>query len=216
MLAHARLGQLREVERRVDRGAERRRRRTASTDIQTFSARAERVSWMPRSEKLTSSSSRLGVGEVVGRERERAPQPLALAHEQAAALERLVEPLVRVERDRVGAARSRAAHAAPALGQRREAAVGARRRAATRRAARADLRQLGQRVDRAGVGRARADATTNSGARPRGDVGVHRAGEQVGAHAVARASAGSTRSWSGRKPSGRAARASDECAWSET
>ena len=51
--------------------------------------------------------------QVVGRDLERAPELRAVAHEQAAALVRLVEPLVRVERDRVGAARCPRARARP-------------------------------------------------------------------------------------------------------
>jgi len=39
--------------------------------------------------------------QVIRDDLERAAQSVSLAHEEAAALERLIEPLVRVERDRV-------------------------------------------------------------------------------------------------------------------
>ena len=64
-----------------------------------------------------------GVEQVVGRDLEGAPQQRAVAHEEAAALVRLVEPLVRIERDRV-CELDPGERLAAALGQRREAAVG--------------------------------------------------------------------------------------------
>ena len=45
----------------------------------------------------------LDVLEIVGLDLERRLEPLGLAREEASALERHVEPFVRVERDRVGA-----------------------------------------------------------------------------------------------------------------
>ena len=59
-----------------------------------------------------------------------------------------------------------------------------------------------------------AFATTISGESPAATVGGDRGAERVGAHPAAR-SVGITRTWSGRKPSARAARASEECVWSE-
>ena len=182
VLAHARLGQHGEVHRRVDRGAERcsPEQRDRHPDLERARRAAELHAEVGEVDLLLVG---LRVGEVVGHDRERAPQAHALADEQGAALERLVEPLVRIEGDGVGQL-DPLQPAAPALGQRREAAVGAVDVAP--RAARAgDLGELGQRVDRAGVGRAGAERDEQRPP-PGGEVGVHRARQQVGAHAVLR------------------------------
>jgi agmatinase len=63
------------------------------------------------------------VVQVGGRHLERAAQEAGVAHEQRSALVRLVQPLVRVERDGVGIADSRE-RAAPALSQHGEPSVG--------------------------------------------------------------------------------------------
>ena len=88
---------------------------------------------MPRSARLTSSVAGDRVVQVGGRHLERAPQERGVAHEQAAALVRLVQPLVRVERDRVRAV-DPVERAPAALGQHREPAVGARPRGTRARA----------------------------------------------------------------------------------
>jgi len=63
-----------------------------------------------------------GVLQIVRRHLKGRAQRAVLAHEQRAALVGLVEPLVRIQRDRVGRL-DPAQQVAPALGQRREAAV---------------------------------------------------------------------------------------------
>ena len=144
-------------------------------ESQTFSARQPRVSCSPRSEKLTSPLVRRRVAQVVGRDLERAPQQVPLAHQQRAALDRLVEPLVRIERDRVGRL-DPAQRRTSALGQRREAAVGGVD-VQPHAVLAADLGELAQRIDRAGVGRARGDAREQRRAAGR-DVGLDRARER--------------------------------------
>ena len=97
----------------------------------------------------------LGVLEVVGHDLERAAQQPSVAHEEAAALHRLVEPLVRVERDRVRRLDA---------GQRRAAALGEHREPAVRgvdvqphAVAAADVGQRAERIDGTGVGRTGGD-----------------------------------------------------------
>ena len=153
-----------------------------------------------------------GVLEVVGRDLERAAQQAPVADQQAAAPERLVEPLVRVERDRVGQLDA-AQRLAAALGDRREPAVGGVD-VEPHAALAADGGQLGQRVDRAGVRGAGAADDEQRLAPGRRSASIAAASAFGRSRRVA--SAGSTRTWSGRKPSTRAARASDECAWPET
>jgi hypothetical protein len=77
-----------------------------------------------------------------------------------------------------------------------------------------DLGQLGQRVDRAGVGEP-ALTDTNRGRRPAAASAASAAASRSGRMRCC-PSTGSTLTWSEWKPSVRAARASDECAWSET
>ena len=90
------------------------------------------------------------------RELERASQRRRIAHEEAAALVRLVQPLVRVERDRVGEL-DPGERLAAALGQRREAPVG-RVDVEPGAVLVGDRGEVLERVDRAGVRRAAARA----------------------------------------------------------
>ena len=192
--------------------------RNASTpkyrsEIQSLSARPMRVSCRPWSEKLTSLVGRrarpAGSRGAISNAR-RSAWPVA--HEHAAALERLVEPLVRVERDRVGELDAPAARAA-ALGQRREAAVGPVDVQPDAVLA-AELGELGS-GSTAPVFVAPAARRDEQRRRPARDVGLDRRGERAGREperVVDRQHA----HLAGRKPSTRAARASEECAWSET
>ena len=111
----------------------------------------------------------LGVAEVVGQHLERGPQRPPVAHEHAAALERLVEPLVRVERDRV---RKLDPGQQGAICEGREAAVGPVH-VQPHAALAAGLGKLGQRVDRARVGRPGVRGQEERRAAGR-DVGTHR------------------------------------------
>src|SRR5207302_5176750 len=101
----------------------------------------------------------------------------APAAEDAAALERLVEPLVGVERHRVRELDP---------GQRRAAALGYRREAAVRRihvepdtAVTADVRDLAKRIDRARARRA-GRGRDEERLTPRARVRLHRGDERVG------------------------------------
>ena len=97
--------------------------------------------------------SRRHVLHVFGAHAEGLVQQLAAPNEQAAGLERLGEPLVRIERDRVGP--FDAAQAAPGLSRSAPSANRKRhRRAAKGRARAADVGKLRKRIDAAGVGRA--------------------------------------------------------------
>ena len=94
----------------------------------------------------------LRVAQVVRGDLERTPERVRVAHEHAAALVRLVQPLVRVERDRIGERE---------IAERRSAAVGQHGEAAVRRIAlepdvalAADGGELVDRVDGAGARRA--------------------------------------------------------------
>ena len=102
------------------------------TDSHSFSPRAPRVSSGPRSRKSTAPPR--GVAQVGAVERERALQRARLAHEHAADLVGLEQPLVRVEHERVGQPEA-VERAAPARSARR-ARRRRRRRAATGRAPR--------------------------------------------------------------------------------
>ena len=156
---------------------------------------------------------RRGVLQIVGDHLERAAQPLAVAHEHASALERLVQPLVRIERDRVGQLDARQPAARRARSARRIRRT-PRRRAATRRPGGRSRRSPA-------AGRSRRcwsippRRTRRTGVRPRrtsAAIAPARASRRI----RCRSSVGSTRSWPGRMPSARAARAIDECAWSDT
>ncbi len=100
--------QLSEVERPVDRGAERVDAERCEREPELEGARGARELKTEVGE-VDDAVVDLCVAEIVGVDLERAAQRAAVADEQAAALVRLVEPLVRVERDRVGAARARRA-----------------------------------------------------------------------------------------------------------
>ena len=101
---------------------ETRRAPNVRSESHSLNARVVRVSCRPRSAKFTSRCVAVRVAEVVGADLERVPQRSPVAHEQAAALVGLVQPLVRVERDRVGE-RDTGERGPPTLGQDREAAV---------------------------------------------------------------------------------------------
>ena len=201
-----------EVERAVDRGAEgvEPERLDRQPDLQRPPAARELQAEVG---EVDLALGDLGVLEVVGDDLERPPQLRALADEQRAALDRLVEPLVRVERDRVGEldpAQRRRARARSAPRSRRRP----HRRAATRRA-------RGRRRPARPAGRSRRcwsrpRRPTRTAARGPRRRRRDRLGERARRRSRRSAPAGSTRTWSGRKPSSRAARASDECAWSET
>ena len=126
-------------------------------------------------------------------------------------LDRLVEPFVRVERDRVGELHA-GERLAAALAEAGEGAVGAVDVEPDAMLA-ADLRELAERVDRA-RGRGAGVRDHHERLPAAGEVGGDRAAEGVRADPRPR-SVGITRTWSGRKPSARAARASDECVWSD-
>ena len=96
---------------------------------------------------------RVGVAEVVGADLERVPQRSAVANEQAAALIRLIEPLVGIESDRVGQ-RDALECRAPALGQDGEATVGSVD-VQPDPVLPAERRQVHDRIDRAGARGAR-------------------------------------------------------------
>ena len=144
--------ELGEVERVVDRGAER-----------VDAERAQREPELERARRCASAGCR---GRRSSPRRPRPPRRAgsrtcisnarrsarAVAHEQAAALVRLVEPLVRVERDRVGE-REPAERVAAALGQHGEAAVG-RVDVEPDAALAAERGELVERIDRAGARRA--------------------------------------------------------------
>ena len=117
--------------------------------------------------------------QVVGRDRERVPQLGAVADEQAAALVRLVEPLVRVERDRVRVL-DPGELPAPALVEHREPAV-RRVHVQPHVLLVAQLDEIFQRVDRAAVRGAAVRGDEERLATGR-DVGLHRRLEQVDAH----------------------------------
>ena len=106
------------------------------------------------------------VPEVVRHDLERASQVAPVADQQRAALERLVEPLVRIERHRVGQLDARQ-RGAPALGDGGEPAVGAVD-VEPDAAVAADAGQRGERVDRAGVRGAR-----HAGGEQRRAAGAH-------------------------------------------
>ena len=97
------------------------------TDSQTFSARNDRAELQAEVAEVDLALVPERPREVVGHDRERLLEQVALAHQQRAALDRLVEPLVRVERDRV---RQLDARAAP-RGRVRSAPRSRRRRAST-------------------------------------------------------------------------------------
>ena len=78
----------------------------------------------------------------------------------------------------------------------------------------AEGRQLRERIDRAGVRRARGEGEERRAGPARTSASI--AAASVAGIEAERSSTGSTRTWSGRKPRIRAALASDECAWSET
>ena len=202
---------LREVEAAVDRRAER-----------VEAERAERQPDLERARRARELDAEVGevhlarlgarVVQVRGRHLERAAQERGVAHQQAAALVRLVEPLVRVERHRVGAAD--AVERAPAALRRARRSRRRPRRRAARAVRVAQTRPAPQRIDDAGVGRP-AFAERKNGMRPATARRPRRRAHRVRREAAVRPP-GSTRTWSGRNPSTRAPRASDECAWSET
>ena len=140
-----------EVEAPVDRAANA-STPNAHSESQTLIARDVRVSWIPRSARLTSSDSGDRVVQVGGRHLERAPQEPGLADEQAAALVRLVQPLVRVERDGVRFG-DPVECASPPLGEHGEASVRGVH-VEPEPVLAAHLAELPERVDRAGVRRA--------------------------------------------------------------
>jgi hypothetical protein len=115
------------------------------------------------------------VAEIVGRDGERALEPVGLANEQGAALDRLEEPLVRVERHRVGPVDARK-RAPAALGENGEPAVrGVDVEPHVGLAA--QVGELAQRVDGARVGRAGVRAHGERG-EPAPAIGVDRGGER--------------------------------------
>ena len=93
----------------------------------------------------------LVVRQIVRVDRERPREQLAFANEHRAAFNRLIEPLVRVERHRIGQLDARQRRAAP-LTQGGESTV-CSIDVEPQPAVAADLRQLTQAVDRASVGR---------------------------------------------------------------
>ena len=114
--------------------------------------------------------------QVVGVDGERPLQPGPVADQHAAALHRLVQPLVRVERHRVGTLEA-GQRCFPLGGQRGEAAVG-RVDVQPQPFGRADVGQAGQRVDGAGVGRSGAGAQ-GEGDAARAAVGPDGRGHRV-------------------------------------
>ncbi len=122
----------------------------------------------------------LGALQVAGVDLERAPQAVSVAHQQGAHLDRLVQPLVRVERDRVGQLHA-GQRRAPSLRQAGEGAVGAVHVQPGVVLA-ADPRQLGERVDRTHRRAARV-GDDQQRAPAGGQVGADRALQRVRAHA---------------------------------
>ena len=129
-------------------------RPNVSIASQTLIARLARVSCSPRSAKFTPLP--LPLLEVLGVQLERALEQPPFAHEQAADLERHREPLVRIERDRVGLVDPRH-RALAALRQDRECPVGTVD-VEPDAALVAGLGELADRIDCPGVRRARVRA----------------------------------------------------------
>ena len=118
----------------------------------------------------------LVVGEVIGVDRERLLEAATVAHEHAAALDRLVKPLVWIKRHRIGALDAGQRLATP-LGQRGEPTVGGIDMEPQTLVA-AEVGEGVQRIDGAGVRRAgvgRDDQGVPAGL----GVGIDRAGQRI-------------------------------------
>ena len=180
---------------------------------QTLIARLARVSWRPRSAKLTGRGwSPIAPGGTPGGARTpaRARRPSRTIRQPTS--NGIASHLCGSSVTESASSRPRERRAA-ALGQDREAAVGAvdvepdPALAADRRDRRAGRR-------RRPCSSCPALAMTRNGRRSGGQVGVDRGDEVVGPHPEPRRRSRRTRIWSGRKPRWRAARASDEWVWS--
>lgn len=119
MLEDQSLGEPRQVKRAVDRLGERFGAEVADRepDLQRSRAASELQTAVTEIDFVTAV-----VAEVVRRDRKRPLQETRFADEHAAALDRLVEPFVRVERDRVGQLDA-GQQPAPATGERSEAFI---------------------------------------------------------------------------------------------
>ena len=154
-------------------------RNAASPNVRTESPDLQRVArprqLHPEVGEVDLLLVRDRVEQVLGRDLERAPQQGAVADEKAAALVRLVEPLVRIDRDRVRQL-DPGERLASALGQRREATVRSIDVQPGTGGA-ADLGDLRQRIDRPGARAATADGDEER-PQPGGSIGLDRSAER--------------------------------------
>ena len=169
-----------EVERAVDRGAER-----IEAEVPNRGPYLERAGHPAELQAAVREVHLAGgdhrVLQIVGSHLERAAQTHAIAHEYGTALERLVQPFVRIERHRVGVLDA-GQHRTPAFGERGETAVRGVN-VHPHPVLRADVGDRRKRVDAAGVGRP-GGGRHEDGAAPLRDIRLDRTDERVGAHGV--------------------------------
>ena len=149
------------------------------SEIQSLTALQLRVSCRPAVGEVDLAVARLGVLEEVERDLEAAAQLRPVPDEERAELDRLVEPLVGVERDRVGELEP-GESLATSVGEACERSVGAVDVQPDAVLA-ADLGELSQRIDRSDRGRAgicHDDERRQSGH----DVGGDGRPERIGPH----------------------------------
>ena len=159
-----------EIEAAVDRDAERRQTEILDRQPDLDRVRCPRELHPVVGEVHLSRHRALRVSQVVRMDLERVEELPSLADEETAAFEGLVEPLVRIERDRVGELDARESGAA-ALGDRGEPAIRAVD-VEPRATLAADRGDLGQRIDGTGAG----------GSGGRGDEEWFAAGARVRVH----------------------------------
>ena len=169
-----------EVERAVDRGAER-----IEAEVPDRGPDLERAGH-PAELQAEVREVHLALGDhrvlqIVGGHLERAAQSRAIAHQHGTALEWLVQPFVRIERHGVGALDAGQGRT-PAFGERGETAVRGVN-VHPHPVLGADVGDRRERVDAAAVGRP-GGGRYEDGAAPERDICLDRADERVGAHGV--------------------------------